>query len=80
MVQRQRREPQVSESTSALDDRGNALSALLPEVLKRFEVDIGAALDEVTVTARPKDVPAVCRTAKEDPSLDFDYLRCLSVG
>ena len=68
----------MPEAPVALDSRGEALSALLPEALKDFDVEIGAAVDEVTVTARPQDVPAVCGIAKRDPRLDFNYLRCLS--
>ena len=79
MAQRQRREPQIPEAPVALDDRGNALSALLAEVLKDFDAEIGAAVDEVVVTVKPQDVPAICRTAKEDARLDFNYLRCISV-
>ena len=74
-----RREPEIPEAPVALDDRGKALSALLPEVLSGFDVEIGAAVDEVIVTAKPEDVPTVCRIAKEDPQLNFDYLRCLTV-
>ena len=74
-----RREPEVPQAPVALDDRGNALSALLPKVFSGLDVEVGAAVDEVVVTARPQDVQTVCRTAKEDPRLDFDYLRCLSV-
>ena len=74
-----RREPTVPEAPTALDDKGSALAALLPEVLKGFDTEIGAAVDEVVVTAKPDDVPPICRIAKEDPRLDFDYLRCLSV-
>ncbi len=76
---RQRREPQASEAPVALDERGTALSALIRDVLKEFEIEIGAAVDEVVVTVRPEDVPAICRIAKDDPSLDFNYLRCLAV-
>ena len=79
MEQRPRREPEVPEAPVALDERANTLSALLPEVLKEFDVELGAAVDEVVVTVRPDDVPAVCQTAKDDATLDFDYLRCLSV-
>ena len=74
-----RREPEVPEAPVALDDRGTALSALLPEILKELDVEFGAAVDEVVVTAKPGDIPAICRIAKEDPALDFTYLRCLSV-
>ena len=80
MEQRQhRREPRVPEAPVALDDKGEALTALIPEVLRDFDVEIGAAVDEVVVTAKPEDIPAICRKAKEDPRLDFKYLRCLSV-
>ena len=79
MAQRHRREPQVPEAPVALDDRGSALSVFLIEVLTDFEVELGAAIDEVVVTAKARDIPAICRMAKYDPSLDFDYLRCISV-
>ena len=78
-TQPHRREPQVPEASVALDDKGAALSALLPDVLRDFDVEIGAAMDEVVVTARAEDIPAICRIAKEDSSLDCNYLRCLSV-
>lgn len=79
MAQRHRREVAVPEAPVALDDKGKALSALLPEVLKGLEVEIGASVDEVVVTARPQDVPAICRIVKLDPKLDCNYLRCLAV-
>ena len=79
MTQRPRREPELPEATVALDGRGSALSAILSEVLGSFDVEIGVALDEVVVVAKADDIPDVCRLAKEDPRLDFDYLRCLSV-
>ena len=41
-------------------------------------MEIGAAVDEVTVTVDPQLVPEVCRIAKDHPDLDFDYLRCIS--
>ena len=75
----QRREPQVAVASVALDAKGEVLSALLPEALTGFDVEVGAQLDEVVVTARAEDIPAICRAAKEDPRLDFNYLRCLSV-
>ena len=78
MAQRHRREPEVPEAPVALDLRGEALSKLLPEVLRDFDIEMGAAVDEVIVTVSPADVPAVCRVVREDPRLDFNYLRCLS--
>ena len=83
MGQRQRgerrREPQVPQAPVALTDSGRALTALLPGILTDFDIDVGAAVDEVVVTAKPEDVRAICRIARKDPRLDFDYLRCLSV-
>lgn len=79
MTQRPRREAEIPAVPVALDDRGAALSALLPEVLSSFDVEIGAAMDEVVVSAKADDIPALCRVVKEDPRLDFNYLRCLSV-
>ena len=79
MTQRPRREPEVPKVPVALDGRGAALSVLLPEVLAGFDVEIGVAMDEVVVVAKADDIPDVCRVAKEDPRLDFNYLRCLSV-
>ena len=79
MAQRQRREPETPEAPVALDEKGAALATLLPDVLSEFDVDVGAAVDEVVVTARPDDVPAICRIARNDPRLDFDYLRSISV-
>ena len=78
-AQPHKRGPEVPVAPVALDERGKALSALLPDLLKDFDVEIGAAVDEVVVTAKPEDVPDVCRIAKEDPRLDCNYLRCLSV-
>ncbi len=79
MAQRQRREPQVQEAPVALDEKGEALAALLPEALQNVDVELGAAVDEVVVTARPDDIPSICRIAKDDPRLDFNYLRSISV-
>ena len=52
---------------------------MLPSLLSGVSAEIGAALDEVIVTVAPDDIPAVCRLARDNPKLDFDYLRCLSV-
>ncbi len=62
-----------------LDERGQALSEILPRAMEGFEAQFAAALDEVTMTVEPRAVPEVCRIAKDRPDLDFDYLRCLSV-
>jgi|TARA_B100000315_G_scaffold260704_1_gene324241 NADH:ubiquinone oxidoreductase subunit C len=80
VAQRPRREPQIPEAPAALDETGEALSALVVEIIsKKFEVEVGAAVDEVTVVVKPEDIPDLCLLARDDPRLDFNYLRCLSV-
>ena len=80
MAKRPRREPEIPEAPVALDEKGHALSALVAEVFSdRFEVEVDAAVDEVTITAPAISVPEICLISKEDPRLDFDYLRCLCV-
>ena len=78
MTQRHRRGPEAPEAPVALDQRGEALSGLLPDVLREFDVEMGAAVDEVVVTVSPNDLLAICRLLRSDQRLDFDYLRCLS--
>ncbi len=74
-----RREPEIPQAPVALDERGELLSAVLPEVYEGFEIEVGGAVDEVTLTARPEDIHSICRIAKSDPRLAFNYRRCLSV-
>lgn len=61
-----------------LDARGESLSQALPSIYGGMQAEIGAAVDEVTVTVEARQVSDTCRTAKEHPDLDFDYLRCIS--
>ena len=76
---RQRREPVIPTAPVALDTRGEALSEILARVFADFDTEVGGAVDEVTLTVQPGDVPEVCRTARENPEIDCGYLRCLSV-
>ena len=76
---RQRREPVIPTAEVALDERGEALSSTLTQVYEDFEAEVGAAVDEVTLTVRPEDVTTVCRIARQHPDIDCGYLRCLSV-
>ncbi len=76
---RQRREPVIPTAEVALDARGAALSALLADVFADFDAEVGAAVDEVTLTVKPEDVLAVCHIARRHPEIDCGYLRCLSV-
>ena len=59
---------------------GDALAATLEEVFGSDSgMQIAAAVDEVTLTVPPDRAADVCSVCKNDPRLDFDYLRCLSV-
>ena len=78
-ARRPRREREVPEAPVALSPVSEALSDVLREVFADFDVEIGAKVDEVTLTVKPSDVAEVCRLAKEDPRLLCNYLRCLSV-
>ena len=78
MAERHRRE-ETPQAPVALDDKGRALQLLLPEILAEFQPEVGAAVDLVVATVKPQDVSAICRLAKEDPRLSFDYLMCLCV-
>ena len=74
-----RREPEVPQAPIVLDERGVSLSSTLPEVYEGHEIEVGGAVDEVTLTVKPEDIQSICRIAKEDLRLAFNYLRCLSV-
>ena len=76
---RQRREPVIPTAPVALDARGEALSEILAQAFSDFEAEVGAAVDEVTLTVQPQDVLAACRVSRENPEIDCGYLRCLSV-
>ena len=94
MAEEQPKDPQLSlETTPApetsharvtpvgpdLDKQGEALMALLPGPLASFKLEITSALDEVIVTVAAEQLLEVCDVLKQDSSLAFDYLRCLSV-
>ena len=80
MARRPRRVLTIPEAPQALDAAGDALSGLVQEVFGLEPgVEVGAAVDEVTLTVRPESVVSVCGVCKSDPRLDFDYLRCVSV-
>ena len=66
------------EALVRLDSLATALSGTLPAIYEGVGVEVGAAVDEVTVTVSPELVPEVCRIAKESQELAFDYLRCIA--
>ena len=80
MARRTRRELSIPEAPVALDAAGEALAQLVREVFgTEADAEVGAAVDEVTLTVRPESVVSVCTVCRSDPRLYFDYLRCLSV-
>ena len=78
MAERHRRE-ETPQAAVALDDKGRALELLLPKILAEFQPEIGATVNLVEVVVRPQDISSLCRVAKEDTQLSFDYLLCLCV-
>ena len=80
MARRPRREPTIPEAPAALDAAGQALTESLRDVFgTETEIQIGAAVDEVTLTVAAASVPTICEICKSNPRLAFNYLRCLSV-
>ena len=76
---RPRREPQIPLAPVALSPRGERLSQLLATAYADLDAQISAAVDEVTLTVKPADIPLACRIARQRPDIACAYLRCLSV-
>jgi len=51
----------------------------LCQVFNDFVPQIGALIDEVTLTLEPEKLLSKCKILKEDQRFRFNYLRCLSV-
>ena len=78
LVTEQHRRPATPEAAVALDERGQALLKLLPEIFNDLEPQVSAAVDEAIAAVKPEHILQACRISKEDPRLAFNYLRCLS--
>ena len=78
MVERHR-PGHTPQAAVALDEKGLALERLLPDVLARFNPELGAAVDLVTATVSPGDVADACLALRDSPELQMDYLTCLCV-
>jgi NADH-quinone oxidoreductase subunit C len=74
-----RRVPKIEVAPEALDDVGTELSSLVTGLFTDESIQVGVEVDEVSVRVAPDRVPAICARMKNEPSLAFDYLRCLSV-
>lgn len=79
MVERHRPGHTTPQAAVALDEKGLALERLLPEVLARFNPELGAAVDLVTAIVNSSDVADACLTLRDSPELQMDYLTCLCV-
>ena len=74
-----RHAPESPTVEPALTPSGEALAALLPEVLATFELEIGADIDEVVCRIAPERVAEVCAALKSDSRTFMKYLRLLTV-
>lgn len=74
-----RREPKIQKAPVVLDERGKALSEILLTILKDFEIEYSAAVDEVVALVNPADLAEVCQLVKKDKRSFFNYLRSISV-
>ncbi len=54
------------------------MRALLTETLPGTELTFEPGIEELSARLPVEQVVQACRTAREDPRLQFDYLRCLS--
>ncbi|MCH8222798.1 MAG: NADH-quinone oxidoreductase subunit C [Chloroflexi bacterium] len=74
-----RRAPDAPTVEAALTPSGEALAALLPDVLAPFELEIGADIDEVVCRVAPEHVAEVCAALKSDTRTFMKYLRLITV-
>jgi NADH:ubiquinone oxidoreductase subunit C len=70
--------PEELQEASTVSPPAGSVADLFVEVLPdaKFEASQGAL--DVILTVDREDVPRVLRSARDDPRLDFKYLRCLS--
>ena len=54
------------------------MRALLAEALPGIELTFEAGIEELSARLPVEQVVQACQMAREDPRLQFDYLRCLS--
>lgn len=78
-AQKGRHKPDADTVEAALTPSGEALAALLPELLAKFQPEIGADIDEVVCRVAPESVAEVCATLKSDTRTSMKYLRLLTV-
>ena len=69
----------AAEEEITLDEKGQALSALLESTLHEFDPEMGATLDQVVVTLQPQQVVEAARKLRDEALTTCDMLLCLSV-
>ena len=74
-----RHAPPAGTVEPALTPSGEALAALLPEVLGKFQPEIGADIDEVVCRVTPEHVAEASAELKSNPRTSMKYLRLLTV-
>jgi NADH:ubiquinone oxidoreductase subunit C len=70
--------PEESQQEAASAPPPGSIADLFAEVLPNVEFAASQGAADVILTIDRQDIPHVLRTAKDDPRLDFKYLRCLS--
>lgn len=78
-AQKGRHAPDADTVPAALTPSGEALAALLPDVLEKLDPEIGADIDEVVCRVAPEHVAAACARLKSDTRTSMKYLRLLTV-
>ncbi len=74
-----RHAPDADAVESALTPSGEALAALLPELLADYAPELGADIDEVVCRIAPEHVSEACSVLKSDARASMKYLRLLTV-
>lgn len=67
------------DENSGLNSKGKTLFKTVSGILGSTGVQVGSILDEVSIVVDPEKLIEACKILRENPSLDFDFLRCLSV-
>ena len=74
-----RRAPAVDTVEPALTPVGEALAALLPDLLGSFDPEISADIDEVVCRVAPRHVAEAAAMLKSDDRASMKYLRLITV-
>jgi len=70
---------EASSEGLGLDSRGKSLLGLLRNREPGLPGELSSMLDEVVCTVSPAELLELARLLRDDPTFEFDFLRCLSV-